>query len=141
MRRYLVVAHQTVTSPELLAAMRKCADEGECTFYLVVPEYHGGSGFTYTEGKARAEARRRLEEALAHFEREGLSVTGEVGDANPVDAVTEVLRREGKGSFEAVIVSTLPPKFSKWLRLDAPTRIRRTLGLPVIHVVGHPVPA
>ena len=141
MRRYLVVAHQTLTTPELLEAMRKRAEEGPCSFHLVVPEYHGGSGFTYTEGQARAEARRRLDEARAHFEREGLSVDGEVGDANPVDAVAEVLRREGKGSFEAVIVSTLPPKLSKWLRLDAPTRIRRNLGVPVIHVVGHPVPA
>ena len=49
MRRYLVVAHQTLGSPELLEAMRDQLAEGPCTFHLVVPEYHGG-GLTWSEG-------------------------------------------------------------------------------------------
>ena len=143
MRRYLVVAHQTLTSSELLEALRERVSQGPdpCTFHLLVPEYHGGSGLTYTEGEVRAEARRRLDHARVLFESEGWSVTGEVGDANPVDAVGEVLRREGVDAFDAVIVSTLPPRISKWLRLDAPARIRRNFAIPVVHVIGHPVPA
>jgi hypothetical protein len=141
MRRYLVVAHQTLGSAELLEAMRDRLAEGPCTFHLVVPEYHGGSGLTWTEGKVRAEAARRLEEARLRFVGEGLAVTGEVGDANPVDAVGEVLRREGRTAFAGVIVSTLPKTISKWLRIDAPSRIERSTGLTVFHVVGHPVEA
>ena len=93
MRHYLVVAHQTLGAPELMTAMRDRLAEGACTFHLVVPEYHGGAGLTWTEGQVRAEAKRRLEEARLHFVAEGLPVTGEVGDASPVDAVTDVRSR------------------------------------------------
>jgi hypothetical protein len=142
MRRYLVVAHQTLGSAELLLAMRAHLDEGACRFHLVVPELHrGGSGLTWTEGRVRAEASRRLEEARLRFVGEGLAVTGEVGDANPVDAVAEVLRRDGQDGYDGVIVSTLPLGVSKWLKLDAPTRIQRATGLPVEHVVGASTPA
>jgi hypothetical protein len=141
MRRYLVVAHQTLGSTELLEAMRDRLAEGPCTFHLVVPEYHGGSGLTWTEGKVRAEAERQLEEARLRFTAEGIPVTGEVGDASPVEAVQSVLSREGQGSFDAIIVSTLPHGVSKWLRLDAPSRIQRHSELPVTHVVGQPVEA
>jgi hypothetical protein len=142
MRRYLVVAHQTLGSPELLDALRARLAEGACQFHLVVPELHrGGEGLTWTEGKVRAEAKRRLEEARLAFLAEGLAVTGEVGDANPVDAVAEVLRRDGGDAYDGVIVSTLPIGVSKWLKLDAPTRIQRATRLPVEHVVGSPVGA
>src|SRR6266849_8323592 len=92
MRRYLVVAHQTLGSPELLEALRDRLAAGPCTFHLLVPEYHGGPGLTWTEGKVRAEAKRHLEEGRLRFIAEGLAVTGEVGDANPVNAVADVLR-------------------------------------------------
>jgi hypothetical protein len=141
MRRYLVVAHQTLGSPELLEAMRQQLDQGPCAFHLVVPEYHGGSGLTWTEGQVRAEAARHLEEARLRFTVEGLAVTGEVGDASPVEAVATVLRRDGRTAYDGVIVSTLPHSVSKWLRLDAPARIQRNTGLKVIHIVGHPVTA
>jgi hypothetical protein len=140
-RRYLVVAHQTLSAPELLDALRDRLAEGPCTFHLVVPEYHGGHGLTWTDGQARADAKRHLEEARLRFIQEGLAVTGEVGDANPVDAVAEVLRRDGSDAYFEVIVSTLPIGISKWLHLDAPTRIQRNSNLPVRHVIGHPVPA
>lgn len=140
MRHYLVLAHQTLGSPELLDAMRQQLDQGPCTFHLVVPEYHG-SGLTWTEGQVRAEAARRLEEARLRFTAQGLAVTGEVGDSSPVEAVAVVLRRDGRDTYSGAIVSTLPHSVSKWLRLDAPARIERNTGIPVIHVVGRPVDA
>jgi hypothetical protein len=141
MRRYLVVAHQTLGSPELLDAMRQQLDQGPCTFHIVVPEYHGGSGLTWTESQVRAAAARHLEEARLRFTTQGLAVTGEVGDASPVEAVSNVLRRDGRNAYVGVIVSTLPHNLSKWLRLDAPARIQRTTGMPVTHVIGQPVNA
>ena len=139
MRRYLVVAHQTLGSPELLEAMKDQLVEGPCTFHLVVPEFHG-DGFTWSEGEVRLEAERHLDEALTRFAREGLAVAGEVGSSSPVDAVGVVARREGADSFDGVIISTLPHRVSKWLGLDAPHRIERHTGLPVTHVIGHAVP-
>ena len=139
MRRYLVVAHQTLGSPELLDALRDLLAESACVFHLVVPEYHGG-GLTWSEGEVAVVAERRLEEARLRFTQEGLAVTGEVGDSSPVQAAMEAVSRAGE-AFDGVVVSTLPHNVSKWLHVDAPNRIERRTGLPVIHVTGHPVPS
>ncbi len=137
MRRYLVVAHQTLGSPELLDALRDLMAESACLFHLVVPQYHGG-GLTWDEGEVAAVAEQRLEEARLRFTQEGLAVTGEVGDPSPVKAVVSVVDREHVG-FDGIVVSTLPHSVSKWLRIDAPNRIERRSGLPVHHVIGQPV--
>ena len=138
MRRYLVVAHQTLGSRELLQAMKAKAAEEDTTFYLLVPIYHGGPGLTWTEGHDRAVARRRLDEARQRMTTEGMRVAGEVGSDNPVDSVDEVLRRDGHDSFAGIIVSTLPRNVSKWLKLDVPSRIQRKTTLRVHHLIGHP---
>ena len=125
MPRYLVIAHRTLGSPELLAALVERSDGGRATFHLLVPEYHGGLGLTYTDTQARAVARESLAEAQDHFAAHGLLTTGEVGEASPVEAVATVLERDGADAYDVVLVSTLPPGVSKWLGLDAPTQIRR----------------
>lgn len=139
MRRYLVVAHRTLMGAELMEAMRERLDQGACTFHLVVPQYHGGPGLTWTEGKVWAEAERHLEQARLWFTREGLPVNGEVGDASPVEAVAAVLRRDGADAYDEIIVSTLPLGASRWLGMDAPSRIQRATEVPVHHIVSQPV--
>ena len=139
MRKYLVVAHQTLASSELLGAMKAKAAEEETVFYLLVPIYHGEPGLTWTEGHDRAVAQRRLSEAQLRMTAEGVTVAGEVGSDNPVDSVDEVLRREGAENFAGIIVSTLPRNVSKWLKLDVPSRIQRKTTLAVDHLIGHPV--
>jgi len=137
MRRYLVVAHQTLTSTELLEAMKAKAAEEDTDFHLLVPLYHGGPGLTWTEGQDRAMARRRLEEAQQQLTAEGLTATGEVGSESPIESVDEVLRRDGLSTYAGIIVSTLPRHLSKWLKLDVPSRIERKTTLPVDHIIGH----
>ncbi len=138
MRRYLVVAHQTLGSPELLEAMKaRASEEEDTTFHLVVPIYHGEPGLTWTEGHDRATARCRLDEAQQLMGAEGLSVAGEVGNDSPVASVDEVLRRDGSETYAGIIVSTLPHTVSKWLKADVPSRIRRRTTLPVDHLIGH----
>jgi hypothetical protein len=139
MRRYLVVAHQTLTSPELIGALRDRLDRGACSFHLVVPFLPGGSGTSaglWVEGDSRLEASQHLEAARLRFLAEGLAVSGEVGDSNPVLAVSDVLLREGPDSFDEIIVSTLPLGVSRWVHLDVPTRVRKSTTLPVDHVVA-----
>lgn len=63
-------------------------------------------------------------------EAAGTAVSGHVGDANPLAAVADALNLQG---FDEVILSTLPWKLSRWLRLDLPSKVR-ALGLPVEHV-------
>ena len=57
-------------------------------------------------------------------------VDGEVGDTNPVYAATAVLRREGLGTFDEIILSTMPLGLSKWLRLDVPRRLQKPRTSP-----------
>jgi hypothetical protein len=138
MRRYLVVSHQTLASPELLEAMRAKTAEEDTTFHLLVPIHHGEPGLTWTLSHDRAVARRALQDALERFRADGFQVDGEVGGDSPVDGVRDVLLSEGSDAFDGIIVSTLPHTVSKWLKVDAPSRIQRGTHLPVQHVVGHP---
>ena len=133
MRHVLIVAHQTLRSPQLREAIADRAAAGPVTFHLVVPEYHG-DGFTWDEGHVRVEAEHRLEEARLAYLADGYAVTGEVGDSNPAYAVDNVLRRGDMPSFDEIVVSTLPGRISKWMGMDAPARIRRSTRLPVTHL-------
>jgi hypothetical protein len=61
MRRYLVVANQTLGSNELYEEVRACLASGPCTFHIVVPATPPTEHLTWTEGEAHALARDRLE--------------------------------------------------------------------------------
>ena len=129
MTRYLVVANQTLGSERLLEKARECAQAGACRFHLVVPATHPMG--VWTEGKVRADAQRRLEETLERFREIGVTVDGEVGDTSPVLAVKDAMLAR---TFDAIIVSTLPPGISRWLKQDLPHRLERISGLPVTHI-------
>ena len=138
MRRCLIVANQTLTGPHLLAEVlaRKGTDEYE--FHLLVPATHPHGSVVRSEGHSVAHARVALEDGIEHFRAEGIEMTGEVGDENPVLAVDDALRRE---HFDEIIVSTLPPGASRWLKRDLPHRLERRFGLPMTHVVATPAHA
>jgi len=131
MTRYLVVANQTLGAEHLLDRVRDCARAGPCRFYLVVPATHPMGA--WTEGAVRSDAQRRLDEGLARFRALGVEVDGEVGDTSPVLAVKDAMLAH---TFDAIIVSTLPPGVSRWLKQDLPHRLERASGLPVTHVTG-----
>src|SRR4051812_8223414 len=134
MRRYLVIANRTLCEQHLLDEVhrRRQADPG-CRFHLIVPASHPSGAFTEEQCWHDAEA--RLAEALSILAAGGISATGEVGDANPVYAVGDVLLRE-LGRFDEVILSTLPVGVSKWLSQNMVRRIKRATGLPVTHVIA-----
>ena len=132
MRRYLVVGNQTLRSARLLRELRARQSDGPSTFHLLVPAANPHVHAFWTEGEAHAVAHERLGEAIAALAEEGIEATGSVGDANPVDAVNDVLLRR---EFDAVIVSTLPPGLSRWIHQDLPRRLERKIALPVRHVI------
>ena len=132
MRRYLIVAHKTLIGKHLLDHVKQCMAEGPCQFHLVVPVTHP-AGHAWTEGEARAAGRQRLDDALAAFREIGADVDGEVGDANPVYATTTAMRDLDQ-PVDEIIVSTLPKGMSAWLHVDAVSRIRKEVDLPVTHL-------
>jgi hypothetical protein len=119
----LVVANVTAGSDELIELLRARAREGACRFTLVMP----ASG---------AEARKRLDDALARMREAGVeNLEGRVGDPDPVVAVMDVW---DPMKFDEIIVSTLPTGSSRWLGLDLPHRLEKLTSVPVRHVVSHP---
>jgi len=135
MRRYLVVANQTLAAEPLVSRVRELARAAPSSFHVVVPATPPRD-HVWTEGEARATARSRLDAALARFAQLGTEVEGEVGDANPMLAIGDALRDHGP--FDEIVISTLPKGLSKWLKLDLPHRVEAAFGLRVTHVVEEP---
>lgn len=135
MRRYLVVAHRTLGGDHLLEHVRSLREQGPCRFHLLVPVHHP-TDHIWSEEEVHTEAVRRLEAGLERLRDNGVIADGEVGDANPVYAIGCVLRREPDGAFDGIVLSTLPPGPSRWLKLDVPSRVRREYPqLPLTHLV------
>ena len=54
MRRYLVVANQTLLGDRLLSRVGECLAAGPCQFHLVVPATHAPGRAMQTERRDRA---------------------------------------------------------------------------------------
>jgi len=128
----LVVAHQTATTPALLAAVGERAQRGPATFHLVVPRLqHGMHKVVDPQDTDDSEADGVLAEALPKLSAAaGQPVTGSVGDSEPLMAIQDAIHL---GNYDEIILSTLPPRVSRWLKLDLVSK-SRNLGLPVTHV-------
>ena len=127
--RVLVVAYRTAASPQLHEVVRERVQRGPCTITLLVPRDPVDDPDTETPEQA-------LEHAVPLFaEATGQDVAGVLGDPDPFVAVRDTLR----DGFDEVIVSTLPERFSRWLKRDLPTRVEK-LGVPVTVVTGPRAP-
>jgi hypothetical protein len=140
MARYLVVAHQTVTSPELLKQVRLLREqEKDAEFVLLVPAtpvrhllFRRGD-----EHDAEATARKRADRGRALFAKKGLPLhDAKVGAPDPAVAIDREV--EADSGYTGFVISTLPEEKSRWLRLDLPRTVRAKYGLPVHHVVAAP---
>ena len=135
MSRYLIVAHQTAESPELLEAVRAIvARDVKARFVLLVPATHVEHLGVWFEGEAEKTARMTGGRARALWEADGIIIESvRVGDANPVYAVKDCLDED---DFDEVVVSTLPIGVSRWIKLDVVSQLRRSIDVPVTHVQG-----
>ena len=136
MRRYLVVAHKTLGGPHLMDHLHELrAQDPYCRFHLVVPEHHPSG--RWNEGESQAQAQRSLDEMLDRMASVGIGATGEVGDPNPVYAVSVALRRGERSHVAGIILSTLPRGISRWWRFDVPRRMAEAYpSIPVTHLVS-----
>jgi hypothetical protein len=130
--RVLVVAHKTAATPGLLNAVRERAARGPARFTRLVPNTaHGLHKVIDPEDQESSEADHVLELAIPLLEdAAGGPVEGMVGDPSPMDAIADAINVHG---FDEVIISTLPARVSKWMRLDLPSKVAG-MGLPVTTV-------
>ena len=130
----LIVAHQTAATQPLLDAVRERAQRGEVRFHLVVPrQAHGMHKVVDPQDAGGEEAQHVLSDALPKLsEAAGHEVTGSLGDSEPLMAIQDAINL---GSYDEIIISTLPLGVSRWLKLDLVSKARG-LGLPVTHVLA-----
>ena len=110
-RRYLVVANQTLDSDELAEDIRARAAAGPSEFWIVAPAtavkdlasksmptpampvMGGVLSVPGTREDARKLAQAKLEAALRNLSAGGVTIDGEVGDADPIRAVKAAVGR------------------------------------------------
>jgi hypothetical protein len=135
MSKYLVVTHQTALSPALQQTVRAlAAGNAAAEFAVLVPEAPTGAttweGETVDGAKQRADAAKTLLEETA----QARVFRTAVGAPDPLQAISdELLAHPG---YETLVICTLPPGLSRWLKLDLVHRAERKFGLRVIHVVA-----
>jgi GABA permease len=154
MRRYLVVANQTLQGAELREELRKRINAGPCSFFVLVPDTraahhdpvaaggvlpHPGMWWwaTYyarpaTDEEATAQARQRLTLMLTGLAAMGVPVEGDLGRSSPLEAIEKVLADH---QFDEIIVATLPKRVSRWLGAGLPHQAERRFGLPVTTII------
>ena len=132
--RVLVVANRTAATPALMQAVRERAAREPCRFTLLVP--HSSSGlhrFVDPEDQGQSEAEATIELALPLLEEAaGKPVEPMIGVHEPLAAIQDAINLHG---FDELIISTLPTKVSKWLKLDLPHKAAG-LGVPVTTVTA-----
>ena len=134
--RVLVVANRTAATPALIEAVRDRAARGPRRSRCSCRTSHGLHRVVDAEDSAASESEAVLELALPLLEagRRG-EVEGMIGDPEPLAAIQDAVNLRG---FDEIILSTLPARVSRWLKLDLPSKVRG-LGLPVTHVeAGRP---
>jgi GABA permease len=144
-RRVLVLANETVAAEELLEELRRIDRVGHAEYYVCVPANPVDTGQAEHKGavflwQATIEAaQRRLEYTLNTLRSKGLQAEGALGDYRPLRALSDAVTHFGP---DQLVISTLPPEQSTWLRYDVVDRARSTYDFPVTHVISHvPVPA
>lgn len=132
-RRILVVANETVAGSALRREIGYRSRGYDADVRVVCPALTSKlRRWTSDEDEARAAAQQRLNHMVAQLLRGGAKAEGHVGDADPLQAMEDALRRF---SADEVIISTHPHGRSNWLERDVVSRARERFELPVTHVI------
>ncbi|HET7045421.1 MAG TPA: hypothetical protein VFI37_11275 [Gaiellaceae bacterium] len=132
--RILVVANETVGGAALLHEIRRRSESGvRQRVRVVAPALNSPlRQIASDEDGARSSAKERLEASLERLRAAGIDASGEVGDADPLQAIEDALRTFGA---DELIVSTHPEGRSHWLERSVVAEARRRFAVPVTHVV------
>lgn len=156
--RYLIVANETLDGGQVLRLVRDRIMAGPAEFHVLVPATRSRetrrltavtgdplTGYAVVDvvgldeaiARDRADAEARLVTFTRWLTEVGASFTSELGGPDANDAIAQVMARS---SFDEIIISTLPSAVSRWLKVDLPSRIRRSYRIPVVVVSGDPGP-
>ena len=155
-RRYLIVANETLAGDRIPVQVAERMARGPAEFHILVPATRSRetrrltavagdplSGYAVVDtvgldeaiARDRAEAEDRLATFTTRLAEVGAEYTSEVGGPDPFAAIGTVM---GRASFDEIIISTLPTSVSRWLRIDLPSRVKRTYSVPVVTITVEP---
>jgi hypothetical protein len=127
-KRTLVVANETVSSPNLLDALKRKAEEEPRRFIVIAPQ-----SAQPDENGEGDDAHERLAHTLRELEDAGLPAVGQVEHHDPFTAIQNALQFYAP---DDIVISTFPETRSGWLRADLVGRVQASTGKPVEHVVS-----
>ena len=132
-RRILVVANETVGGSRLREEIRRRSEGYDEQVFVVTPALNSPlRHWASDEDDARAQAQKRLNASLARLREAGVDARGEVGDAEPLQAMEDALRLFGA---DEIIISTHPEGRSHWLERGIVEAARERFAVPITHVV------
>jgi hypothetical protein len=132
-KRILIVANRTAGGAHVKKIVRARLAAGPCRFTVLAPATPPPGGLTWTRAEAVALAEWRLRGALEGLREIGADADGIVGAALPMDAIAAAVASR---RYDEIVVSTLPPGLSRWLRQGLPHDVHRTFGIPVTHLTS-----
>jgi len=132
-RRILVIANETVGGGPLRKQIEERSAGYDTTVLVVSPALNSPiRHWASDEDPAREEARQRLEASLRRLRENGIQASGEVGDADPLQAIEDAVRTFGP---DEIIISTHPEGRSHWLERGVVSGARERFAVPITHVV------
>jgi hypothetical protein len=148
-KRYLLLANQTLQDEHVFETLQARAGDGRCQVLVLVPatpsanlasppSTAGSDPGSRTSGSTDdvglAIARWRLRTMIDRLAELDIEAEGRIGHPDPYRAVADLLSEE---DIDEIIVSTLPPRISRWLKADLPKRLARH-GIPVTTLTATP---
>lgn len=135
MHRILVIANRTCECPAVVDEVHRRATEADADVLLVAPAVNSRLAHyvSDTDG-AVADAQQRVHGVAGQLAERGISIRGEVGDADPLQAIDDALA----GGFAAheLVIATHPPERSHWLEKRLLERAQERFDLPITHLVS-----
>ena len=131
--RLLVVANETVGGEKLRRCIQEKIEGLRAEVYVVAPALNTPlRHWVSDEDEARAAAQERLDASLARLREAEIEARGEVGPADPLQAIEDALRTFGA---DEIVISTHPEGRSNWLERGVVTGARERFAVPITHVV------
>jgi hypothetical protein len=132
-RRILVVANETLGGQELRRLIEERSSDMPTVILVCTPALNSRlRHWASDEDGARLAAQERLDASLEGLRSLGIDASGEVGDANPLQAMEDALRTFGA---DEIIISTHPVGRSNWLERGVVEHARERFTVPIRHVV------
>jgi hypothetical protein len=132
-RRILVIANETVGGERLREEIRSRSEGFDEQVFVVCPALNSPlRHWASDEDRARVQAQKRLNTSLSRLRQAGVDAKGEIGDAEPLQAMEDALRLFGA---DEIIISTHPEGRSHWLEKGIVDAARERFAVPITHVV------